>query len=126
MNHEDRGKQSNKVGHLCETKASIFLRLKGYKIVAKNFKPKSKTGAGEIDLIGTKGNVIVFFEVKYRSTDVAYSITPQIQQRRIKGAEYFLLLHPQFANFDIRFDVILFSPLSILPQHIENAFQLDG
>lgn len=123
MNKSESGKTANKVGHFCETKAALFLRIKGYKIIEKNFKPMAKTGAGEIDLIGIKGTTLVFFEVKYRTNDVAYSITPQVQQRRIKGAEYFLMSHPQYENYDIRFDVLLFSPRFVLPEHIENAFQ---
>lgn len=123
MNKKESGKVANKVGHLCEIKASLFLKIKGYKIIEKNFKPMAKTGAGEIDLIGIKKTTLVFFEVKYRTNDVAYSITPQVQQRRIKGAEFYLITHPQYENYDIRFDVLLFSPTSVLPEHIENAFQ---
>lgn len=110
---------------MCEIKAGIYLRFKGYKIIEKNFKPMAKTGAGEIDLIGIKGQTLVFFEVKYRANDVAYSITPLVQQRRVKGAEYFLMTHPQYENYEMRFDVLFFSPKSMLPEHIENAFQVE-
>ena len=42
-------------------------------------------------------------------------------QRIRRGAEAFLATHPEYADFDIRFDAILIeSPFKI--KHIENAF----
>ena len=52
------------IGHFAETLAIWYLRLKGYHLVARNFIVKRGTGAGEIDLIMTKGKTIIFFEVK--------------------------------------------------------------
>ena len=47
-----------------ETAAYIFLRKKGYRIVATNFRvPQNR---GEIDLIGWDGEVLCFVEVKTR------------------------------------------------------------
>lgn len=122
MNSE-KGRKAHKQGHFAETKAALFLRLKGYRVVERNFKPPRGTGAGEIDLIVKKGNVLVFVEVKLRQTETAAaeSVSPLVQERRIKGAEYYLMLHPESADCDIRFDVVLMTPNS-LPKHIPNAF----
>lgn len=122
MNSE-KGRKAHKQGHFAETKAALFLRLKGYRVVERNFKPPRGTGAGEIDLIVKKGNVLVFVEVKLRQTETAAaeSMSPLVQERRIKGAEYYLMLHPESADCDIRFDVVLMTPNS-LPKHIPNAF----
>jgi len=47
-----------------ETAAYLFLRRKGYRIVATNFRvPQNR---GEIDLIGWNGEVLCFIEVKTR------------------------------------------------------------
>ncbi len=122
MNSE-KGRTANKRGHLAETKAALFLRLKGYRVVEQNFKPPRGTGAGEIDLIVRKGKVLVFAEVKLRQTETAAaeSVSPLVRERRVRGAEYYLMLHPEFADFDIRFDVILMTPNGF-PKHIQNAF----
>ena len=122
MNSE-KGRQSHNRGHFAETKAALFLRLKGYGIVERNFKPPRGTGAGEIDLIAKKGKVLVFVEVKLRQTETAAaeSLSSAVRDRRVKGAEYYLMLHPEMADSDIRFDVVLMTPHG-LPKHIPNAF----
>ena len=101
----------------------MFLRLKGYKILERNFKPPRGIGAGEIDIIAEKKGVIAFIEVKYRATlsDAAESVNHHVRIRRIKGAEYFLMTRPELAEKEMRFDVILISPKHF-PEHIQNAF----
>lgn len=120
-----QGEKARKDGKTAEIKAAIFLSLKGYRILEKNFRPPRGSGAGEIDLIALKSDVLVFVEVKLRKnkTDAAESVSYSVRQRRIRGALYFLSLHPEFENFEKRFDVILMTPFS-LPEHIKNAFQV--
>lgn len=48
-----------------EAIAQNFLKKKGYKILESNFSTK----IGEIDIVANDKNVIVFVEVKYRTTD---------------------------------------------------------
>ncbi len=117
------GKKARADGYKAETAAVLFLRLKGYRILERNFKPPRGIGAGEIDIIAEKSGVIVFIEVKYRSTasDAAEAVNGYVQARRIKGAEYFLMTRPELADKEMRFDVILISPKH-LPEHIQNAF----
>lgn len=48
----------NNLGKAAETRACIYLKLHGYKILERNY-----TGRfGEIDIIGSKNNEITFFE----------------------------------------------------------------
>ena len=124
-NKQETGKKARKEGYRAEDKAVLFLRLKGYRILERNFKPPRGSGAGEIDIIATKRNTLVFIEVKYRvSQDIAAeSVSPAVQARRIKGAEYFLSLHPEYAQSEMRFDAVLLAP-NCLPRHIENAWGL--
>jgi putative endonuclease len=49
-------------GRLAETLAAWYLRLKGYRILARNFRHAS----GEIDIIAQKGALLVWVEVKQR------------------------------------------------------------
>ena len=122
-NKQETGRKARTDGYKAEKAAALFLRLKGYKILERNFKPPRGTGAGEIDIIARKHNVIVFIEVKSRSSmdAAAEAVNEHVQARRIRGAEYFLTTRPDLADKEMRFDVILISPNRI-PEHIQNAF----
>jgi len=111
------------IGHKKEQQAKQWLLKQGIKIVAENFRCKG----GEIDLIGTSNNTLIFFEVKYRSKThyghPAEMVTYQKQQRIILCAQQFLLKNSQFDSFDMQFDVMTFIAQQTEPQWIENAFQ---
>lgn len=55
----------SKIGTMGEIEAVRHLRDNGYRIVTVNY----RTRFGEIDIICTKGNYIIFAEVKTRSED---------------------------------------------------------
>jgi len=52
--------QSQKIGAIGEDIALNYLKKKGYKILARNFKTKW----GELDIVASKNKIIVFVEVK--------------------------------------------------------------
>lgn len=110
-------------GYRAEFFARLLFRLKGYRILAINYVCGRGTHAGEIDFIATRRNVLVFVEVKKRTSleQAAHAIS-DIQQQRIRlGAEVFLKKHPQYRNYNIRFDAVLIKfPYSI--RHIKNAW----
>ncbi len=110
-------------GHFSEFLALMFLRCKGYRKVSTNVDGGNGTGAGEIDLIVRKGRMLVFVEVKKRAAieDAVYAILPNQQQRIRRAAEAFLAKHPQYADFDVRFDAV-FVELPFRFRHIQNAF----
>lgn len=114
-----RKRLSYHFGYLAERVAAGYLRLLGYRILARRY----RSSAGEIDLIGLRRHTLVAFEVKARlgafDADV---ITPHQQQRIITGLSLFLAKHPKFAQYDIRFDAICLS-LTGRPRHIRNAWQ---
>lgn len=117
---KDYSKVRNSVdGKIGETKAVLFLKKNGYKILETNFKNK----IGEIDIIAEKDAVIVFVEVKNRST---YQFGRPIEavnlhkQNKIKKvAEIYLMIKKKYYN-DVRFDVIEVTDNDL--EHIENAF----
>ena len=123
MDKRKTGKKARDSGYKAETAAAWFLRLKGYRILERNFKPPRGSGAGEIDIIAAKGGTIAFIEVKRRATQTAAaeSVNARVRSRRVRGAEYYLATHPDLAEKELRFDVVLISP-DHLPEHIQNAF----
>jgi putative endonuclease len=106
-------------GISAESRAAAWLMAKGYRILAKRF----RTPYGEIDLVARRRNLIAFVEVKARTSldEAAYAVTPRQQQRIINAAEAWLMAHPEHAEFDLRFDVVLIAPKS-LPRHLLAAF----
>ena len=116
-------KTKNK-GTCAEFLARLLFFLKGYRIVAANYITGRGSGAGEIDFIAARKNVLVFVEVKQRSTieKASYSVLPAQQRRIIRAAEVFLQKHPVYAAYNIRFDVVLVSlPFKI--RHLTDAFR---
>lgn len=112
-----------KAGHFAETIALWFLRLKGYRFVAKNFITGQGTNAGEVDLIMKRHKTLVFIEVKKRKTlqKALYAISSKQQMRLTKGALSFLKSHPEYRNFQLRFDAVI-CVANRLPKHIKNAW----
>jgi putative endonuclease len=108
-----------RTGLSAEGRAAFFLMAKGYRVLAKRF----RTPHGEIDLVAKRRNLIAFVEVKARATldDAAFAVTPRQQTRIIHAAEAWLIAHPQYAEFELRFDAILIAPRH-LPRHLLAAF----
>lgn len=53
---------STRTGQQAENAASVYLEMRGYKIIERNFRrPRC-----EIDIVAQKGDTIYFVEVKYR------------------------------------------------------------
>ena len=105
-------------GHKGEGLAAWYLRLKGYRILARRYKSK----VGEADIIAQKGRAVIFVEVKARGTlgEGLEAITPKQKKRIINAAKYFMASRPNVADLDFRFDVIVVSGLKI--HHLENAW----
>ena len=111
---------SFQTGLSAERRACLYLNAKGYRILARRY----RTPHGEIDVVAKRRATLVFAEVKARNTldDAAYSVTPRQQQRIAAAASLWLAAHPDHANLDCRFDVILIAPRR-LPRHLEAAFE---
>ena len=97
----------------------MFLIAKAYRIVARRW----KTPLGEIDIVARRRRSLVFIEVKARANadEAAEAVTERVKRRIIGAAEVWLARHPDDANAEIRFDVILVAP-GRMPQHIPDAF----
>lgn len=106
-------------GHRAETSAAIWLRLKGYRILATRY----KTPLGEIDLIARRGRTLVFAEVKGRATKTAAAVAihTRNQSRVVRAAQWWLAAHPAHAECTIRFDALLVAWYR-WPHHLPAAF----
>ena len=102
-----------------ERRAAVWLRLKGWSILAE----RVKTPLGEVDLIAKRGNVVAFIEVKWRKkrADLDHAIDEYRLQRVAAAAESTAHKYAKSGE-DIRIDVILLAP-GAFPRHIANAWQ---
>ena len=100
-------------GSRFEQQACEFLQAQGLMLIAQNWQqPK----VGELDLImlekGQAWSTLVFIEVRQRQRsgfgDAALSVTKSKQNKIIKAARYFLQQHPQYSDYECRFDVIAY------------------
>jgi putative endonuclease len=111
-------KKAERAGRVGETAAAWWLRLKGWRILAR----RVRTPAGEVDLIAKRGNLVAFVEVKRRKTgeELDFAIDHFRLTRVAKAAES--LAHKYLEpGDDMLVDVILIAPGRTL-RHIENAW----
>ena len=106
-----------------EARAAWWLRLKGYRILARGF----RTPVGEIDLVARRGRLVALVEVKARPTlaEAAAAITPRQRERIARAAALFLQRHPGLAGCDLRFDALLIAP-GRRPRHVIDAWRDAG
>lgn len=114
--------ESYDMGVKAEALAKSFLEQKGYQAISERYRAAS----GEIDIIATKDDFLIFVEVRYRKKkqDAIESITLLKKQRLTTAAQYFIANNSELIKKYpfIRFDVVLLSKDSNTIHHIENAF----
>jgi len=97
--------QRRRMGRWGEDAAARYLEGGGYSILGRNL----RTPRGEIDILASKEGLLVFVEVKARSShSFAYpedSVTPRKQAHMLAAAEHYLQDHPE-AGESWQFDVI--------------------
>lgn len=123
MSLVDKRRDAERRGRRAETVAAWYLRLKGYRVLARRY----KTPAGEIDLIVKRGRSVVFVEVKERPDEATAieAVTPAARRRIARAAALWVSRHPAAASLDQRFDVVLACP-GRLPRHLAAVFDSDG
>lgn len=114
-----RRRGAYRLGLRAETLAALYLRAKGWRILARRF----RAGSGEIDIIARRGRTIAFIEVKARGNrDAALTaITPSAQRRIASAARTWCAGREDLGAMTLRFDAVLVSPWR-LPVHIADAF----
>ena len=110
-----------------EAIAALFLRLKGYRIEARNW----RCPLGEIDIVAWDRDTLVFVEVKARTGTSAgapqEAVNARKQARLIQLAEAYLARH-RGPTPPCRFDVIAVERRRPFPRirHLRAAFRADG
>ena len=112
-NIEPTKEQSSQLGSFGETAAAEFLRIRGYRIAALNFRTvigRNRKGValtGEIDIVAIKGDLICFVEVKSRSGNAApeSAVTLRKQRQITRTARAYQRIF-DISNKKSRFDVI--------------------
>jgi len=123
-NHNRNRHAALAFGRAGETVGAWALRLKGYRIITRQF----RRPVGEIDIIARRGNVLVFVEVKARQSaaTAAAAISPHQQERIARTAAAFVQERPDLASLDIRFDALLITQgpwYGRWPLHIVDAWR---
>lgn len=113
------------IGAVGEIFAAEYLKEKGYKIMARNFRCR----AGELDIVAEADGCTVFVEVKTRKSIAFGRPAEFVDRRKYKKLKRAAMYYIQSPDADMRFDVI-----EILYElrygeflvkeinHIENAF----
>ncbi len=92
-------------GRLAEREAALYLRRRGYSVIAQNLRSK----LGEIDLVAVKGEVVAFVEVKARSSDefgTPYEALRPRQRQRIHRAATAFVTKRGWHDRTMRFDLV--------------------
>lgn len=96
-------------GQRAEVLAEAFLTDQGLLPRTRNYRCK----AGEIDLIMTQGETLVFVEVRLRRNSrfasAAESVDARKQQKLLRAAQLYLLQHRLTERVACRFDIIAFN-----------------
>lgn len=110
---------AEKRGRGAETLACWWLRLRGWRILAR----RARVPGGEVDIVARRGKILAFVEVKARATTeaAAMSLDAWRLRRVVTAAER---LAPRYLKpgDDLRIDAIFIVP-GRLPRHVPNIWQ---
>jgi putative endonuclease len=116
-----RARRAGRLGRRYEAIALAWLRLKGYRLLARRFGGRG----GEIDLIMLRGRTVAFVEIKARARieDAALAVTAQ--KRRLVEARMrqWLSRNPWAMQRSLRADTVFLAPWR-WPRHVPDAFTL--
>jgi len=118
---------SNHFGSLGEGIARVYLENRGMQHLASNYRIRG----GEVDLVMSCGDTIVFVEVKTRThaplSEALFAVTPKKQQLLSRCAAQYLTKNNLLGR-SLRFDIVAIT--GVLPDvqidHLENAFPMRG
>lgn len=118
-----RGRLARRRGYFAESIAALCLRLKGYRVIERNW----RSTAGEIDILASRGRLLVLVEVKYRADAALAGAALGVPQRRrlVRALAHYLRVRPEYAGFDLRCDVFAIGGFG-WPRHLEDAWRPDS
>lgn len=112
-------------GKMGEDTAAAFLAKEGYKIVDRNF----RCPLGEIDIVAADKGVLVFVEVKTRSSNkfgLPEEAVNRRKQHQMTKVAQFYISNKKLFNSPARFDVVavILSGEKVDVRVIRNAFEI--
>ena len=111
--------EAERRGRKGEGFAALWLRLHGWRIVAR----RVKTPRGEIDLVARRGGTVAFIEVKWRAGGEGLDTAIDAYRlRRVAAAAEAVAHRYARSKETMRIDVLLLAP-GRWPRHIVNAWQ---
>ena len=126
MTASDPQDPRHQFGRSSESWAEEFLKAKGYRILERNL----RTSLGELDLVAEDHGVLVFVEVKGRSTDAFGGALLAVNRRKQEklarlASQYLAQRH--LSDTLCRFDVVLVQGRPSEGgriEHLQNAFEV--
>jgi putative endonuclease len=110
---------AEKRGRSAETIACWYLRLHGWRILAR----RARVPGGEVDVVARRGRTVAFIEVKARADDdaAAFALDDYRLRRVVVAAER---LAPRYIRDgdDFRIDALFVVP-GRWPRHLANVWQ---
>jgi putative endonuclease len=91
-------------GHKGEEIAADYLKKEGYTVLHRNY----NTPLGEADIVARDNNIIVFVEVKARSSDAfgqPFEAVNHRKQEKLKKIALYYLKHNKI-ELPVRFDIV--------------------
>lgn len=92
-------------GAIGEDLAAAYLEETGHRIVARNY----RTPSGEIDIVASRGETLVFCEVKTRDGDrfgLPAEAVDRVKQARLRRLAAQWLAENKPGSVEVRFDVV--------------------
>ena len=112
---------AEKRGRGAETLACWYLRLRGWRILAR----RARVPGGEVDIVARRGRVLAFIEVKARASEEAAATSLDTWRlRRVAAAAERLAPRYMRATDDVRIDALFVVP-GHWPRHLADVWQGD-
>ncbi len=106
-------------GRSAETLACWYLRLRGWRILAR----RARVPGGEVDIVARRGRTLAFVEVKARATETAAAFAlDEWRLRRVVAAAEGLAPRYMREGDDVRIDALFLIP-NRWPRHLTNVWQ---
>ena len=119
MNRQTNRHSAEKRGRGAETLACWYLRLHGWRILAR----RARVPGGEVDVVARRGRTLAFVEVKARASEAAAAMAlDQWRLRRVAVAAERLAPRYMRDGDEIRIDALFIVPRR-WPRHLANVWQ---
>jgi putative endonuclease len=110
---------AEKRGRSAETLACWYLRLRGWRILAR----RARVPGGEVDIVARRRRTLAFVEVKARADDQAAAFAlDEWRLRRVVVAAERLAPRSMRDGDDVRIDALFIVP-GRWPRHLANVWQ---